>query len=101
MKQAWETVIAYKLIWLRVVGYVITPVIVTFLSISQQIDIDVKWPTMGPFSRASFWLGIASPGISALMAFLDKSLARKEDEVKATRSGETQLFIKNNPSSGI
>jgi hypothetical protein len=101
MKQAWETAVAYKLVWLRVIGYMIVPSIGAFLAICNTIDIDSKWAQMGPFSRAAFWLGVAMPGIGAFMAFLDQSLQRKREEIKEKREGETAMFIKENPSSGL
>lgn len=89
MKQAWEVAVAYKLVWLRVVLFILAPTITSFLAITQTIDLDVKWPGMGMFARWAFWLGVSFPGIQTLIAFLDQSLGRVKGELEKKRNGDT------------
>ena len=84
-KQAWETMVAYKLVWVRVLLMLVMPMITTYLSITQTIDMDVKWPTMGQFARVGFWLGIIAPAFGIFIAFVDQSLARAKAELEKKR----------------
>ena len=94
MKATWDTIVAFKLVWVRVLFFMLAPMIAAFLAINQTVDMDTKWPQMGPFGKWTFWLGIIYTGINSLLAFIDQSLNRAKDELKARRSGETEIISK-------
>jgi hypothetical protein len=98
MKQAWEVAVAYKLVWVRVLLMLVMPMITSYLTITQQIDLDVKWPTMGTFARWGFWLGIIAPAFGIFIAFIDQSLNRAKLDLEKKRSGNTQIFVKETES---
>lgn len=94
MKQAWETAVAYKLVWVRVILLFTMPMISSYMASANNVDLDVKWATMGPHARIVFWLGVISPGLAILVAFLDQSLSRVKEEQDKKRSGDTQFLEK-------
>ena len=88
MKAAWETVIAFKLVWLRVLLYIGLPTVSTFLSQTETWSGDT-WEHTHWFLNLRLVIGSAVPGCLALAAFIDQSLARAREELK-TRRTETE-----------
>lgn len=91
--------VAYRLIWLKVLFFLLGPAVTQFLAIQQTIDLDTKWPAMGFFARLAFWVGIWYPGFTNLIAFIDQSLPKAREELAKKRSangnaGDTQHFVK-------
>lgn len=101
MREAWDTVVAYKLVWVRVLFFVLGPCLASFLAMAQTIDMDTKWPQMGTFARTAFWIGVAYPGFSSLMAFIDQSLNRAKEELREKRKGDTEFITKAESGKGF
>lgn len=93
-KEAWEVVVAYKLVWLRVLFFLLAPVVASFLVITNTVDMDTKWAQMGTFARWGFWAGLIYPGVQSLMAFIDQSLPHAKKELTDKRQ-ETQFIRKD------
>jgi len=96
-KQAWESLVAFKLVWVRVVLYVGLPIIATFLALTKDVD-DAKWSAFGRFARAKLYMESISPGLVALAAFIDQSMARAKNDIENKRTGHTQFL--NRPDTG-
>lgn len=87
-RQAWETLVAFKLVWVRVLIYVILPISTTFLALTKDMD-DSKWQAMGGFARARLYMESAGPGMLALAAFIDQSLARAKSDHERKKLGHS------------
>lgn len=93
MKQTWETLVAFKLVWLRVLGYVLVPSLTTFLAQTETWSGET-WRNTEPFLKWRL-LGISLlPGVIAFMGFIDQSMARARDNLAEKRRGDTERFIK-------
>lgn len=101
MQYAWETVVAYKLVWVKMVIFTFGPMVTTYLGLTQAVDLDAKWPTMGLFARLGMILFIVWPGALNLQAFIDKSLSHAKDELdKKRKNGAGHTEFLNNPNTG-
>lgn len=101
MQQAWEVAVAYKLVWVKMLIFTVGPMVTTYLSITQTVDLDVKWTSMGLFARVAFWVGLVWPGLNALQAFIDKSLAHAKDDLdKKRKNGGGHTEFLNRPDTG-
>jgi hypothetical protein len=88
MKSAWETAIAYKMVWFRIALYFILPVITTFLTQTESMS-GQAWEDTSMFLRYRMLAICLVPGFMAIAAFIDQSLARAREEVKRNSPGNT------------
>lgn len=96
MKQAWESMVAYKLVWLRVIFYFLMPMGRAFVLACQVDDMDAKWATMGHFAKAVFFILIVTAGCDAVVALVDNSYQRTKTEVeKKKQTGDTAIMYKD------
>lgn len=95
MKETWDTIVAYKLVWLRVLGYVLLPMVVTFLAQTESWSGET-WDSTHIFLKWRLLLLCFVPGFSALLAFIDQSLARARDNLveKRKRDFETSMITR-------
>jgi len=93
MKQAWDTMVAFKLVWFRVLCYFLIPSTVTFLAQTETWSGDT-WDNTHNFLKTRIFLIAGVSGVSALVAFIDQSLARARDAVE-TKRGQTEFLSKN------
>ncbi len=98
MAKYWsETVIALKLVWLRVVLYFLFPSITTFLALTETWSGDT-WDNTHAFLKVRMFICCAVAGLGAFIAFLDQSLQRAKTEVanKKNADGATEFLTKPN-----
>lgn len=81
MKQAWQTAVAYKLVWFRVACYFAIPFATTFLSLTENFT-DTDWANMSLFLRIRLFLTAAVAGFMPLIAFIDQSLDNAKIELE-------------------
>jgi hypothetical protein len=93
-EKAWETMVAYKLVWFRVAFFLFGPAIAQFMAINQTVDMDTKWAQMGHFAKTAFWMAIMYPGIISLIAFIDQSLPHAKQDLEDKRKADTDRFVK-------
>ncbi len=91
-KQAWETLVAFKLVWIRVALYVLLPALDNFTLLTKDIGQD-EWFQMGYFDKAKFWAAVFKPGLFTFVAFIDQSLARAKAEVEQKRTTGNTPFL--------
>ena len=84
MKQAWDTVVAYKLVWIRVLLYVLIPSATTFLSQTETWSGET-WSNTSGFLKGRVILYSALSGAAALAAFIDQSMARARSNLQEKR----------------
>ncbi len=72
---------AYKLIWLRVFGYFIVPAWLMWEVVSKDVS-GMGWEAMHFFDKFQIVGKAVAAGVISIMAFLDQSLQRKNDEIK-------------------
>jgi hypothetical protein len=88
MRQAWETVVAFKLVWIRVSCYFIIPFVIMFLSQTETWSGET-WDNTHPFLKWRLFVTCCIAGLNALIAFIDQSMSRAKDEVKQRRAAES------------
>ena len=84
MKDAWETVVAFKLVWFRVLCYFLLPSITTFLSQTENYTGE-QWEDTSSFIKYRIFLMSILSGIAVLVAFIDQSLARARERIEQLR----------------
>lgn len=87
MKQAWETVVAYKLVWLRVTFYALLPALMLFDSYTETWSAS-DWANQSDFAKFRLYVKMGIAGAAGLVAFLDQSMARARDTLKERRDTE-------------
>lgn len=93
MKQAWETVIAYKLVWVRVLFYIILPAALLFDSYTETWS-QSDWEAQSSFAKIRLFVKMGIAGASGLVAFIDQSLNRAREAVE-TKRGRDEFLNKN------
>jgi hypothetical protein len=93
MKDAWETMLAFKLVWVRVLLYVLLPAVTAFLTQTETWSGDT-WEHTHIFLKIRLLLSSAIPGCIALAAFIDQSLARARTHLEEKR-GNTDFVAKH------
>lgn len=94
MKNFIDTVVAFKLVWVRVLLYVVIPMLTTFLSQTETWSGDT-WEHTHWFLKFRLALISALPGFIALAAFIDQSLARAKEDLRLRRvSNGTEILTK-------
>ena len=88
MKQAWESIIAFKLVWFRVACYFLIP----FLDTAYEQFKDwngLLWDTSHWFDVTIKFVYSFKFGLYALIAFIDQSLSRAREQVQSNKQGST------------
>ena len=93
MKAAWETMLAFKLVWVRVLLYVFLPAVTAFLTQTETWSGDT-WDHTHLFLKVRLFFSSAVPGFIALAAFIDQSLARARTNLQEKR-GNTDFVSKH------
>ena len=93
MKQAWETVVAFKLVWIRVALYAAIPSVTTFLSQTETWS-GQTWNDTATFLKVRVLLYSSLAGCMALAAFIDSSMQRAREDLKQRRD-DTQFLTKD------
>lgn len=78
MKAITDTIVAYKLVWLRVICYWLVPTGLSFLALCKDID-GVKWHAMTTFDQFKIILECNLAGVLAFVAFMDSSMTRAKE----------------------
>src|SRR5690348_6727027 len=97
MKQAWEAVVAYKLVWLRVIFYFIMPMAMLFDTWSEN-KTSSYWQAMEFFDFLKLGCKLFIAGGAAFIAFLDQSYGRAKEELREKRSNGATAFY-NKPTN--
>lgn len=96
-RQAWETIVAYKFVWLRMFGYFAVPTWLMWETVTKDLT-GALWATMDSFERFQIIGKCVAAGFIAFMGFLDQSLGRARDDlrdVKRANGGTpTQIIYK-------
>lgn len=85
MRQAWDTMVAFKLVWVRVALYLAIPWGATFLTVTKNISAE-QWEAMRSFERTKLYMEVSIPAAIAFAAFLDQSMARAREQVQSQRA---------------
>ena len=92
MKQAWETIVALRLVWFRVLCYFLIPFGDALYEQFKDWD--------GPMWDAAHWFDVLKPcvfsfksGLMCLVAFIDNSLSRARTEQELRREQQKQQMI--------
>lgn len=94
MKAISDYVIAYKLVWLRVLGYFIIPSATLFLTQTETLS-DANWNEMGWFLKSRLLVQCFIAGFAALMAYIDSSMQRARESHEAKRKEhETEIITR-------
>lgn len=93
MKQAWETMVAFKLVWFRVLCYFFIPSVTTFLAQTETWSGET-WDNTHGFLKIRLLLISCVSGIAVLVAFIDQSLARAREAVE-TKRVQAEFLNKN------
>lgn len=96
-KEAWETVVAFKLVWVRVLGYFAVPAWLMWEALTKDVT-GPMWETMHPFDRFKIIGAAVAAGVISFLAFLDQSMNRAKQELERRRAGNTQFL--NRPDTG-
>lgn len=88
MKQAWETVIALRLVWFRVLCYFLIPFADALYEQFKDWD-GAMWDAAHWFDVVKAFIFSTETGLMCLVAFIDNSLSRAHSEQELRR--EQQL----------
>lgn len=95
MRQFADFALAYKLFWVRVLGYMLVPMITFFLAQTETFTGDT-WKNMDPFLKTRLMIACFLTGFSALMAVIDQSLQKAREKHEQLK-GDTQRWEKQHP----
>jgi len=87
MKQAWETIVAFKLVWFRVLCYFLLPFMISLLDQFKDWDGDA-WDFAHWFVITKCFMFATIFGLSNLVAFIDQSLSRAREVVEHKRENK-------------
>ena len=100
-KQAWETMVAYKLVWLRMVLLVYIPMGVFFIAYTEKWTQD-HWDYITGLETklelVRLLVNLSIAGAGPLVAFFDKTHSDVKDDLRRKRSGMTEFL--NRPDTG-
>jgi len=100
MRAITDTIVAFKLVWLRVACYFIIPFCTTFLALTETWS-GTTWEETHWFLVARVFVSCFISGITSLVAFIDSSFQRakqESQELKAKRDANT-AFLHKPPSA--
>ena len=86
--------VAYKLIWLRVLFYALLPAGMVFDSYTETWSAG-DWAAQSDFAKFRLYVKMGMAGGTALVGFLDSSLRHTKDDLAEKRRGDTQAFIRS------
>lgn len=92
MKETRDFILAYKLFWVRVLGYMLVPMITFFLAQTETFSGET-WKNMDPFLKVRLMIACFLVGFSALMGVIDQSLQRAREKHQELK-GDTQRWTK-------
>lgn len=81
MKQAWETIVAFKLVWFRVLCYFLIPAINAFLTVTETWS-GQTWEDTATFLKIRLFMSVGLAGLMPLVAFVDQSLGRARERLE-------------------
>lgn len=94
MRQAWETMVAFKLVWVRVLGYFAVPTWLMWEALTKDLS-GAAWDGMHSFERFLLIGKCIAAGFIAFMAFIDQSMHRATENLEKKRNGNTQHFTRS------
>ena len=100
LKAISDTIVAYKLVWVRVACYFVLPFAVTFLSLTETWTGDT-WTVTAPFLKARLFASCFVSGLTSFVAYLDSSFTKANQAatvMKDKRDAETNF--KQRPENG-
>lgn len=95
MKHAWETVVAFKLVWFRVFCYFFIPFALSLIDQFKDWDGDA-WDFSHWFVVSKVFFYATIMGLINLIAFIDQSLSRARTELEHRKEVKQQI-----PNSSI
>jgi hypothetical protein len=95
MKQAWETIVAFKLVGFRVFCYFFIPFALTIYEQFKDWNGD-DWEVSHWFVLTQKFLYAVIMGLNNLIAFVDQSLSRARSELEHRKESKQ---VNNNSSS--
>lgn len=84
MRALTDTIIAFKLVWIRVACYFVIPFSVTFLSLTEQWT-GQTWQETHPFLVLRMFVSCFVAGITSFVAYIDSSFQRARTEADTMR----------------
>lgn len=78
MKAITDTIVAYKLVWVRVTFYFIFPAFTLFLTQTETWS-QATWDELGVFLKSRLFIACFLSGFSGLCAYIDSSMQRARD----------------------
>lgn len=93
-RQAWETVVAYKLVWLRALLLVLMPMAVLFDSYTEKWT-QAQWEAITTWEWIRISVKMLITGGGAFIAFFDQSHGRAKESLERKRNGDTQFLGKD------
>lgn len=83
-KQAWETVVAYKLVWLRVLGFFLVPAWIMWDTVVNGMT-GAQWDALSGFEKFNLIGKCFASGFIAFLAFLDQSMNKAGTDLDKKR----------------
>lgn len=96
MRAITDTIVAFKLVWLRVACYFIIPFAVTFLSLTEQWTGET-WDQTHTFVITRMFVSCFVAGITSFVAYIDSSFQRARNEateMRQKREAQTDFIAK-------
>jgi len=80
-KQAWDVVVAYKLVWVRVIGYFAVPAWLMWRALTRDVT-GVEWDMLSSFERFNIIGESIAAGVISFLAFIDQSMNKAGNDVE-------------------
>lgn len=93
-QRAWETMVAFKLVWVRVLGYFAVPAWLMWEALTKDIK-GPSWDAMHSFDRFLLIGKCVAAGFISFMAFIDQSMQRAGEHLEKKRNGDTVFHTKD------
>ena len=90
MKQFIDTVVAFKLVWFRVLMYLLIPSLSTFISLTETWSGET-WEHTHVFLRWRLFVSCVLPGFAAIVGYIDASFQKVKEEMKEKQSRNTPV----------
>lgn len=100
MKALTDTVVVFKLVWIRVACYFFIPFGTSFLESTKSVTGE-QWELLHWFDKMKTLSGCIIVGLVAFVAYIDSSMQRAKSEaqqLKDKRDLETQFKRKDAPN---